>query len=43
MVAPIGPVFATQELRVIEKDADGKISSRVITPVRFVPLRRDPD
>jgi protein-L-isoaspartate(D-aspartate) O-methyltransferase len=41
MVAPIGPVFATQELRVIEKDANGKISSREVTPVRFVPLRRD--
>jgi protein-L-isoaspartate(D-aspartate) O-methyltransferase len=41
MVAPIGPVFAIQELRVLEKDEAGKITSRVITPVRFVPLRRD--
>jgi protein-L-isoaspartate(D-aspartate) O-methyltransferase len=41
MVVPVGPVFATQELRLIKKDADGKISSKNITLVRFVPLRRD--
>jgi protein-L-isoaspartate(D-aspartate) O-methyltransferase len=40
MVAPVGPVASTQELRVFEKDATGKILSRNVAPVRFVPLRR---
>jgi len=40
MVAPVGPTFATQELRVLEKDATGKVSSKGVAPVRFVPLRR---
>jgi protein-L-isoaspartate(D-aspartate) O-methyltransferase len=43
MVAPVGPVFSTQELRVFEKDATGKVISKNVTPVRFVPLRRRPD
>ncbi len=43
MVAPVGPVHSTQELRVIEKDATGKVISKNVTPVRFVPLRRRPD
>lgn len=43
MIAPVGPVSSTQELRVFEKDAAGKVISRNITPVRFVPLRRRPD
>ena len=41
MVIPVGPVSATQQLRLIEKDPTGKITSRDITPVRFVPLRRE--
>jgi protein-L-isoaspartate(D-aspartate) O-methyltransferase len=43
MVAPVGPVHSTQELRVFEKDATGKVTSKNVTPVRFVPLRRRPD
>lgn len=43
MIAPIGPVHGTQELRVFEKDSTGIITSRSITPVRFVPLRRRDD
>lgn len=43
MVAPVGPVFSTQELRVFEKDATGKVISKNVTPVRFVPLRRRHD
>jgi protein-L-isoaspartate(D-aspartate) O-methyltransferase len=43
MIAPVGPVFSTQALLVFEKDASGKVSSRNVTPVRFVPLRRRPD
>jgi protein-L-isoaspartate(D-aspartate) O-methyltransferase len=41
IVIPIGPVFATQELRILEKDAAGKITTRDVTAVRFVPLRRE--
>jgi len=40
MVVPVGPVFATQQLRLLEKDAAGKLSTRDVAPVRFVPLRR---
>lgn len=40
MVVPVGPSAATQQLRVLEKDAAGKVTSTVVAPVRFVPLRR---
>ena len=40
MIAPVGPVFSTQQLRVFEKNAAGKVISRNVAPVRFVPLRR---
>lgn len=43
MVVPVGPVAATQQLRLIEKDESGAIASRDVTPVRFVPLRRKND
>lgn len=43
MVAPVGPVSSTQELRVFEKDAEGKVVARNVAAVRFVPLRRQPD
>jgi protein-L-isoaspartate(D-aspartate) O-methyltransferase len=42
LVVPVGGVYSIQELRLIEKDEKGKVSSRSITPVRFVPLRREP-
>ena len=38
LVIPVGPVHAVQELRVIEKQDDGRLRERVVTPVRFVPL-----
>ena len=38
MVIPVGPIHAVQELRVIEKRADGSLRERAVTPVRFVPL-----
>jgi len=41
LIVPIGPVSATQELRLIEKDAGGKVTTRELLPVRFVPLRRN--
>ena len=43
MVVPVGPIAATQQLRVLEKDATGKVTSTVVAPVRFVPLRRRDD
>ncbi|HLT43714.1 protein-L-isoaspartate(D-aspartate) O-methyltransferase [Luteimonas sp. J16] len=38
LVIPVGPVHATQELRLVEKDAGGQLRERSVTPVRFVPL-----
>ena len=38
MVIPVGGVFATQQLMLVEKDAEGQVRSRQILPVRFVPL-----
>ncbi len=38
MVIPVGESFDVQELMVIDKNAEGKISSRRSLPVRFVPL-----
>jgi protein-L-isoaspartate(D-aspartate) O-methyltransferase len=43
MIVPVGPTFATQQLRLLTKDANGKVTSKVVAPVRFVPLRRDDD
>ncbi|MFC4314511.1 protein-L-isoaspartate(D-aspartate) O-methyltransferase [Steroidobacter flavus] len=43
MVVPVGPIASTQQLRVLEKNAAGKVTSTVVAPVRFVPLRRRDD
>lgn len=40
MVIPVGKRFGTQYLILVTKDRDGKISSRNLMPVRFVPLVR---
>jgi protein-L-isoaspartate(D-aspartate) O-methyltransferase len=40
LVIPVGKTFAVQQLQVLEKDASGRISTSLVTPVRFVPLRR---
>jgi protein-L-isoaspartate(D-aspartate) O-methyltransferase len=37
---PVGGPFATQQLMLVEKDADGRITTRQLLPVRFVPLTR---
>jgi protein-L-isoaspartate(D-aspartate) O-methyltransferase len=42
MVLPVGPISFGQELRLIEKDELGKLRSRNVSSVRFVPLRREP-
>lgn len=41
MVIPVGPTHSVQHLRLIEKTLDGKIETRNIAPVRFVPMRRE--
>ena len=38
MVIPVGGRFVTQYLMLIEKDREGKVSTRQVLPVRFVPL-----
>jgi len=40
MVIPVGGAFATQYLTLIEKSASGRIKTRQLLPVRFVPLTR---
>ncbi len=41
MMVPVGPIYAAQELRFIQKDSEGKLREKDIAPVRFVPLRRE--
>lgn len=41
MVIPLGSVFFRQVLVLVEKDNDGKIRTRSIAPVAFVPLTRE--
>lgn len=38
MVIPVGTRFQTQYLTLIEKDLQGKVTSRKLLPVRFVPF-----
>ncbi len=38
MLIPVGGRFLTQYLMVVEKDEAGKVTTRQILPVRFVPL-----
>jgi protein-L-isoaspartate(D-aspartate) O-methyltransferase len=38
MVIPVGAPFLTQYLMLVEKQADGAVTTRQILPVRFVPL-----
>ncbi len=42
MVIPVGPRFMTQQLVVVEKDATGKVRTKQLLPVVFVPLTRTP-
>ena len=42
MVIPVGPADSTQRLKLIVKDARGRTKERMIVPVRFVPLTRQP-
>jgi protein-L-isoaspartate(D-aspartate) O-methyltransferase len=38
MIIPVGHRFLTQELMLVEKQPDGRVISRQILPVTFVPL-----
>jgi protein-L-isoaspartate(D-aspartate) O-methyltransferase len=40
MIVPVGAQFLTQYLTVVDKSADGTITTRQLLPVRFVPLTR---
>ncbi|MDF2689658.1 MAG: protein-L-isoaspartate O-methyltransferase, partial [Microvirga sp.] len=38
MIIPIGPPFLAQNLMLVEKDGQQRVHTRVLLPVRFVPL-----
>jgi protein-L-isoaspartate(D-aspartate) O-methyltransferase len=38
LLAPVGDQSTVQELTLVEKTMDGKITSRALLPVRFVPM-----
>ncbi len=38
MVIPVGPLLGQQHLTVVERAADGRVKTRQLFPVRFVPL-----
>jgi protein-L-isoaspartate(D-aspartate) O-methyltransferase len=40
MIIPVGSAFFFQHLMLVEKHADGRITTRQLLPVRFVPLTR---
>jgi protein-L-isoaspartate(D-aspartate) O-methyltransferase len=40
MIIPVGSSFAFQYLMMVEKDADGRVTTRQTLPVSFVPLTR---
>lgn len=40
MIIPVGGPFATQSLMLVEKTANGKVRTRTVLPVKFVPLTR---
>jgi len=40
MVIPVGGIFATQYLTLVEKSAAGEVRARQLLPVQFVPLTR---
>lgn len=41
LVIPVGPQWSGQQLLVIEKNADGRTTTRNVLAVRFVPLTRE--
>lgn len=43
MIIPVGPPFMAQNLMLVEKDGQGRVHTRVLLPVAFVPLVGDGD
>jgi protein-L-isoaspartate(D-aspartate) O-methyltransferase len=44
LVVPVGATHSVQQLQLIEKDASGKVTTKNVSGVMFVPLRRgDPE
>jgi protein-L-isoaspartate(D-aspartate) O-methyltransferase len=43
LIAPVGSQLLGQELRLVEKRADGSLRTTRIAPVRFVPFTRQPE
>ena len=41
MILPVGTRFTAQELVLVAKDGEGRVTTRQILPVRFVPLTGD--
>ena len=42
LLAPVGKSTLEQEIVRVSKSADGKITSRSLLPVRFVPMVKSP-
>ena len=42
LVIPVGDQYARQELRVVSKDAQGKVEAKDVLPVIFVPMTGNP-
>ncbi len=42
LVIPVGDQYARQELRVVSKDAQGKVEAKNVLPVIFVPMTGNP-
>jgi protein-L-isoaspartate(D-aspartate) O-methyltransferase len=40
LIMPVGPVYSTQHLTVVEKIAPDRTTTRAVAPVRFVPFTR---
>jgi protein-L-isoaspartate(D-aspartate) O-methyltransferase len=40
LIVPVGPRHTVQQLQLIEKDAAGDVTTKTVSPVMFVPLRR---
>ena len=40
LIMPVGPVYSTQHLTVVEKIAADRTTTRAVAPVRFVPFTR---
>ena len=40
MIVPVGAPFSAQSLLLVRKDAKGRVTTRQVLPVSFVPLTR---